>query len=105
MYAFEDLEAVHSALNHLMRREPPVVKVLPRQTGTKESRYMHLLAGDCVDEVDAEVQHGAAPLGFQSAANSVDEQRIAELEHEVADLKRELKTLREQFASFQKQFQ
>ena len=46
MYAFEDLEAVHSALNLLMRREPPLVKVLPRQPGTKESRYMHLFAGD-----------------------------------------------------------
>ena len=39
MYAFEDLEAVHAALNLLMRREPALVKVLPRQPGTKESRY------------------------------------------------------------------
>ena len=31
MYAFEDLEAVHAALNLLMRREPALVKVLPRQ--------------------------------------------------------------------------
>ena len=46
MYPFEDLEAVHSALNLLMRREPSLVKVLPRQPGTKESRYMHLFAGD-----------------------------------------------------------
>ncbi|MGB7438033.1 MAG: YceH family protein [Candidatus Acidiferrum sp.] len=46
MYAFEDLDAVHAALNLLMRREPPLVKVLPRQPGTKESRYMHLLSGD-----------------------------------------------------------
>src|SRR5215470_8314515 len=46
MHAFEDLEAVHSALHHLMRREPPLAKVLPRQPGTKESRYMHLLSGD-----------------------------------------------------------
>src|ERR1700732_1945918 len=35
MYAFEDLEAVHSALHHLMRREPPLAKILPRQPGTK----------------------------------------------------------------------
>src|SRR6202051_696812 len=41
MYAFEDLESVHAALNLLARREPPVVKVLPREPGTKESRYMH----------------------------------------------------------------
>src|SRR5580658_868987 len=46
LYAFEDLDAVHAALNMLMRRERPLVKVLPRQTGTKEARYMHLLSGD-----------------------------------------------------------
>src|SRR6516162_2520032 len=50
MYAFEDLDAVHSALNLLMRREPPLVKVLPRQAGTKESRFMHLLSGDAEQE-------------------------------------------------------
>jgi len=105
MYAFEDLEAVHSALNHLMRREPPVVKVLPRQVGTKESRYMHLLAGDHEAEGQAELPHGAASHGIQAAADSVGEQRIAELEREIADLKRELQTMREEFASFQKQFQ
>src|SRR5262249_44415503 len=37
VYTFEDLEAVHSALNLLMKREPPLVKVLPRQPGNKES--------------------------------------------------------------------
>src|SRR5271169_3444759 len=52
MYAFEDLDGVHSALNLLMRREPPLVKVLPRQAGTKEARYMHLLGGDATIEYD-----------------------------------------------------
>src|SRR5271166_4275889 len=46
LYAFEDLDAVHAALNLLMRRGPPMAKVLSRQPGTKESRYMHLLCGD-----------------------------------------------------------
>ena len=32
-----------------MQREPPLAKVLPRQPGTKESRYAHLLAGDVVE--------------------------------------------------------
>src|SRR5215475_13839240 len=44
MYAFEDLESLHNALNLLAKREPPLVKVLPRQPGTKESRYIHLLS-------------------------------------------------------------
>ena len=104
MYAFEDLEAVHSALNLLMRREPPLVKVLPRQPGTKESRFMHLFAGDAVPEMpDAETALSGETI--ESAASTRDSQRIERLENEVSELRRELQTLREQFASFQKQFQ
>ncbi|MGB2628440.1 MAG: YceH family protein [Candidatus Acidiferrum sp.] len=102
MYAFEDLEAVHSALNLLMRREPPLVKVLPRQPGTKESRYMHLFAGDespleRIEYVDSTT--GPSLTGSQAA------DRISQLEVEVDALRRELETLREKFANFQKQFQ
>src|SRR5580693_618415 len=46
MHSFDDLGAVQSSLQHLMKREPPLVKVLPRQPGTKEARYAHLLSGD-----------------------------------------------------------
>src|SRR6202051_4109352 len=46
MHHFDDLSEVQSALQRLMNREPPLVKVLARQPGTKESRYMHLLSGD-----------------------------------------------------------
>src|SRR2546428_2957215 len=45
-HTFDDLSAVQSSLQHLMKREPPLAKVLPRQPGTKESRYAHLLSGD-----------------------------------------------------------
>ena len=104
MYAFEDLEAVHSALNLLMRREPPLVKVLPRQPGTKESRFVHLLSGDVAAETEAAegAEFAAADNG---AVSTRDRERIEQLEAEVSQLRRELETLREQFASFQKQFQ
>src|SRR3981189_3351845 len=46
MHHFDDLSEVQSALQRLMSREPPLVKVLARQPGTKESRYMHLLSDD-----------------------------------------------------------
>src|SRR5258707_4830212 len=45
MYRFEELEDVHGTLERLGQRDPALVAVLPRQPGTKESRYMHLLAG------------------------------------------------------------
>jgi uncharacterized protein len=98
------LEAVHSALNHLMRREPPLVKVLPRQPGTKEARYMQLLGGDAapVQHLESEPEGESAAMA-RSGVN--DSERVGQLESEVADLKRELADLREQFAVFQKQFQ
>ncbi|HET7107257.1 MAG TPA: YceH family protein [Candidatus Acidoferrum sp.] len=103
MYAFEDLEAVQSALHHLMRREPPLVKILPRQPGTKESRYMHLLSGDAVPTEHTAKEHTAgAP---SSAKISLDDDRVAQLEAEIMELRRELNSLREQFATFQKQSQ
>src|ERR1700693_3752099 len=46
MFRFETLDDVQSSLQRLMQRDPPLVKVLPRQPGTKEYRYVHLLAGD-----------------------------------------------------------
>src|ERR1035438_10525874 len=59
MHRFETLEDMQAALQKLMQREPPLAKVLPRQPGTKESRYAHLLAGDVV-EAQTPVQIGAA---------------------------------------------
>src|SRR5208337_4293133 len=78
MHRFETLEDVQSALQKLMQREPPLAKVLPRQPGTKESRYAHLLAGD-VEEAEGPVQAGATV-----ERNPADAERIARLEEEVA---------------------
>jgi uncharacterized protein len=103
MYAFEDLEAVHSALHLLMRRDPPLVKILPRQPGTKESRYMHLFSGDTAPAEHAANEHPAEAQGLTRTSHDGD--RVAQLEAEITELRRELNTLREQFASFQKQFQ
>jgi uncharacterized protein len=105
LYRFEDLNAVHSALNLLMNREPALVKVLPRQPGTKESRFVHLLSGD-VDESPA-----SQPLRLESSstagssASAQETERLARLEDEIATLRSELADLRSQLVAFQKQFQ
>jgi uncharacterized protein YceH (UPF0502 family) len=99
MYAFEDLESIHAALNLLMRRDPPVAKILPREPGTKESRYMHLFSGDSVPATLSNVERVAA------SASNPESERIQILEQQVSQLKSELLALREQFADFQKQFQ
>jgi uncharacterized protein YceH (UPF0502 family) len=46
LYNFDELTDVQSTLQKLIEREPPLVRILPRQPGTKESRYLHLFCGD-----------------------------------------------------------
>jgi hypothetical protein len=99
MYKFDDLGMVESALHRLMEREPPLVKRLSRQPGTKESRYAHLLAGD-VEESSAPTEtHPVAMPGIQ------DEERITRLETEVQSLRQEVADLRQQLEDFRKQFE
>ena len=99
MYAFEHLDDVQSALQKLIERDPPLAKMLPRQPGTKESRYVHLLSGD-VESSAYEVEERAA----LSPATG-DSGRIARLEQEVVQLRSEISEIRRQLAEFQKQFE
>jgi uncharacterized protein len=102
MHSFEDLGAVQSSLQHLMKREPPLVKQLPRQAGTKETRYTHLLSGDVV-QAEPETRAHAAPA--ESAEPVLDENRVRKVEEEIAALKNEIADLKQQFAQFRKQFE
>ena len=98
LHHFDDLSAVQSSLQHLMKREPALVKVLPRQPGTKEARYAHLLAGDVESlEPKPDAETTATTL-------SLDGERIARLQEEVAALRKEVTDLKQQFAAFRKQF-
>jgi len=99
MHRFETLEDVQAALQKLMQREPPLVKVLPRQPGTKESRYVHLLAGDVVA---AEIPQSAAGT---ASRHSGDGARLARLEEEVAALRGELAALKNEWERFRTQFE
>jgi uncharacterized protein YceH (UPF0502 family) len=96
MHKFEDLGIVHSTLQRLMKREPPLVKVLPRQPGTKEARYVHLLSGD----VEVPPQESADGVAVASSG-----ERIARLEGQVENLQSEIADLKQQFAAFRKQFE
>ena len=99
LHRFETLDDVQSALQKLMQREPPLAKVLPRQPGTKESRYMHLMAGDVVE---AQLPtHQTAPVEH----NAGDTERVSRLEEEVAELRRELGEVKDQLQRFRRQFE
>jgi len=99
MHKFDDLGIVQSTLQRLMKREPSLVKLLPRQPGTKEARYAHLLSGD-VETWEREPEPGPIVI----SGSSMGEQ-IARLEGDVAVLQKEVADLRKQFADFRKQFE
>jgi uncharacterized protein len=99
LHHFEALDDVQSALQKLMQRDPPLAKVLPRQPGTKESRYAHLLAGDVV-EAEGTVHVAAA---VERSAGNAD--RMTRLEEEVAELRREVGEVKDQLERFRRQFE
>ncbi len=99
MFRFEALDDVQSTLQKLMQRDPVLVKVLARQPGTKEARYMHLLAGGVAEaavETHAPERH---------AADHIQNDRLAYLESEVAELRQELADIKQQLSSFRRQFE
>jgi uncharacterized protein len=104
MHAFEDLSLVHSTLKHLMERDAPLAKLLPRQAGNKEARYTHLLSGD------VEVREGK-PIEIQPIKEATlprsagENERISHLEAEITSLQKEVSDLHKQFADFRKQFE
>lgn len=96
MYRFEELSDVHSALQRLAQHDPPLVQMLPRQPGTKEARYAHLLSGD------VEIAEPGEPAG---PAGVADNERITHLESEVARLKAEVAELKQALQDFRRSFE
>jgi uncharacterized protein len=99
MHPFDDLSEAQSALQRLMNREPPLVKVLARQPGTKESRYIHLLSGD---------EKPLSSTAGRQVPAAVEREKMdgfSRLSSEMAELRRDVADLKQQFAAFRKQFE
>jgi len=90
MHRFDEIGEVLAGLQKLMEREPALVAVLPRQPGTKESRYAHLLSGT----VEAAVAAENASVRREGGEDSGHAERIGQLEATVAELRQEVATLR-----------
>ena len=99
MHQFDDLSEAQSALQRLMNREPPLVKALARQPGTKESRYIHLLSGD------AKPVSSTAGREVPAALEREKMDGFSRLSSEMAELRRDMADLKQQFAAFRKQFE
>jgi uncharacterized protein YceH (UPF0502 family) len=98
MHEFASLADVFATIQTLATRPVPLVTVLPRQAGTKEPRYAHLLANEVVI-TPSTTEPPFAPL------SPAGPDRIAQLETELATLRNELADLRQQFTAFRKQLE
>jgi uncharacterized protein len=99
MYRFEALDDIVATLDRLAQRQPPLARVLPRQPGTKESRYTHLFSGE---PPEADVAQAPSPAYATSVPAS---DRLKTLEEEVARLRQDLSEVQQQLAAFRKQFE
>lgn len=97
MHRFNDLDEVQSTLQRLMQRDPPLVAMLARQPGTKESRFMHLFSGD--------VESWQPPPDASTSSVSSDGERIERLESAVGELQKEISDLKQEFSKFRQQFE
>jgi hypothetical protein len=107
MYRFEALDDVVSALDRLAQRDPPLACVLPRQPGTKESRYLHLFGGepDLTSVARTWPERQSREPSPANAGTDSGADRLGKLEEEVARLRAELSEVQQQLAAFRKQFE
>lgn len=89
LHEFADNNAVVEALDSLIEREgEPLVVILPRTPGRKDSEYMHLFSGEVDLEAHAEKARSTATSGSSARSSMAElEQRVSDLEAEVSRLK------------------
>ena len=92
MVTFDDGDELQDVVQGLMQRDDPLVVKLPRASGQREDRYMHLLCGE--PDIEALSQGVGGSTGGSNAAAGQSE-RITQLEQEVLSLRQELAELRE----------
>lgn len=96
LHRFDEIGEVLAGLQKLMEREPPLAAVMPRQPGTKESRYAHLLSGPVeamgVPSPDSTIHR---ENGRSAEQDLRYEERIAQLEANVAELRQQMVALRQ----------
>ncbi|NWF34226.1 DUF480 domain-containing protein [Stenotrophomonas sp. SAM-B] len=92
---FQDVDELRHHLERMIQRDMAVQ--LPRASGQREDRYMHLLAGPVDVQALAE-QYRSAPSGAGggAAAHPALESRVQQLEATVAELQEQLAELRAQ---------
>lgn len=94
LHKFTDISAVEAFLRELAeRRDGALVMELPRQPGSRENRWAHLLCG-----TPAAQPHAAAPASQGNAGGEAGElrSRVESLEASVAELRAQVSALQAQ---------
>ena len=98
-HEFSGLEEVDETLRGLSARESePLVVKLPRQSGQKDARFVHLLSGE------PDLSHLEATT-TELPTRRADSDRAPRLEEQVQALRQQVEELARQFAEFRKQFE
>ena len=91
MHEFAEISDVLAGLQKLMERDPALVVLLPRQPGSRESRYAHLLCGP----VESILVQPAGNNATESSASTVErDERLSQLEATVTQLRSDLEDLK-----------
>ncbi len=105
MYQFDDLESVESCLQRLAENEAGALAAkLPRQPGSRESRYIQLLSGDAPLATDPPAAIPAAAPRQVAGGGSRDE-RIASLESRMTAMEEKIDDFNTMFDDVKKQFE
>jgi uncharacterized protein YceH (UPF0502 family) len=91
LHSFDEIADVLAGIQKLMDREPALAAILPRQPGTKEARYAHLLSGP-VESMQFVPAEAAAGQGA-SVESGVPLERIERLEAAVNELRQQVDAL------------
>lgn len=91
---FQDADELRHHLERMIQREMAVQ--LPRASGQREDRYMHLLAGPVDVQALAEQYRSAPSSAGGGSATPALESRVQQLEATVAELQEQLAALRAQ---------
>ncbi len=99
LFAFDDLSSVIATLERLAARPPqaedfesigPLAVLLPRQPGSREARFAHLLGGPVAHAIPHQPPHATAIPNAEAADLTVT---VAELERRIAILEDRLQRL------------
>ncbi|MEL3954383.1 YceH family protein [Stenotrophomonas bentonitica] len=94
LFQFQDAEELRHHIERMIQRGLAVQ--LPRTSGQREDRYMHLLGGPVDVQALAESYKGSSSSGGGGGGSPALEARVQQLEATVAELQEQLAELRAQ---------